>query len=81
MNHPGRFLRHRDYVLHLDRRDRSVLFARDATFCPRPVHGGAALILESVNYPGFFLVAGDAGVRIERVAAQDATAFVPRSPV
>ncbi|GAB2578646.1 hypothetical protein Aab01nite_09160 [Paractinoplanes abujensis] len=80
-NYDGYFLRHRDYELHLDRWDSSELYQKDATFCARPVRGGNALVLESVNYPGFFLVARTSGVRIERVAAAQATAFLVREPL
>ncbi|MBL7258747.1 AbfB domain-containing protein [Paractinoplanes lichenicola] len=77
----GYFLRHRNYELHLDRWDSSDLYQNDATFCPRPVRGGRALVLQSKNYPDYFLVARSSGVRIERVAAAQATAFVVSEPL
>ncbi|MCO8274210.1 AbfB domain-containing protein [Actinoplanes sp. TRM 88003] len=78
-NFPGYFLRHRDYVLRLDRRDGSGLYDQDATFCPRPARDNdAAVLLESVNYPGHFLAAQRGGVVISR---RDATAFIVRRPL
>jgi hypothetical protein len=52
----GTYLRHREFVLHAERNDGSSLFRQDATFCPRtsPYYSGAVM-LESVNYPGYFL--------------------------
>ncbi|WP_127501074.1 AbfB domain-containing protein [Actinoplanes solisilvae] len=76
VNFPGHFLRHRNFVLRLDRRDRSALFAADATFCARPARGNA-VFLESVNYPGRFLTARDGGVRLGR---RDPIAFVISNP-
>ncbi|MCU7729180.1 AbfB domain-containing protein [Actinoplanes sp. KI2] len=79
VNLPGYFLRHRDFVLRLDRRDRSELFAQDATFCTAPARGGTAFVLESINYPGRALV-----VHRDYVIYLDTgqgTAFVVRSPV
>jgi alpha-L-arabinofuranosidase B-like protein len=52
VNYPGSFLRHREFVIHLDRRDGSRLFDQDATFCPQPVRDGSAVTLEAVNFPG-----------------------------
>ena len=51
----GRYLRHRNFLLHKDRDDGSALFRQDATFCPRPSSYSGAVMLESVNYPGRFL--------------------------
>ena len=81
VNYPGHFLRHSNFVLRLDRRDRSRLFAADATFCPRSVRAGAAFVLESRNYPGRYLVARAEGVRLDRVTPDRATAFVVRPAV
>jgi hypothetical protein len=51
VNYPGSFLRHRNFVIHLDHRDGSPLFDQDATFCPQPVRDGSAVTLASVNFP------------------------------
>ncbi|MBU2669129.1 AbfB domain-containing protein [Actinoplanes bogorensis] len=80
-NYPGYFLRHRNFVLRLEQRDRSSLFDQDATFCPRTVNGGTALVLESVNYPGRFWVARDGVVRLEQASPESATAVVPADAV
>lgn len=85
VNYPGYFLRHRDFILRLEppsrrgRRERPELFARDATFCTSPTRDGAAIILESVNYPGRALSAHDDGVI--GLDEDDPTAFVVRSPL
>ncbi|GAA4600832.1 hypothetical protein BJY16_003675 [Actinoplanes octamycinicus] len=77
--HPGFFLRHRDFVLRLDRADGTVLFDRDATFCPVPLAGG--FVLRSVNFPDRHLVLADGGVRLEPVAAGQATRFRALPPL
>jgi hypothetical protein len=79
VNYPGYFLRHRDFVLHLDRRDRSHLFAQDATFCTSPTRDGDAFILESINYPSRALSVHDDGVL--HLDENGATAFVVRPPL
>jgi hypothetical protein len=75
VNYPGFFLRHRDFVLRLERRDRSALFAQDATFCPEPSRGGTALILKSINYPDRALSVVSGSVRL---STADPAAFVPK---
>ncbi|MDI1462108.1 AbfB domain-containing protein [Catellatospora sp. KI3] len=50
----GRWLRHRDYRLHLDPDDGSALLRADATFCARD-GGRGAVRFESYNYPDYFL--------------------------
>ena len=51
----GRYLRHADWRLRLNGDDGTVLFRRDATFCPRPGAAPGEVSLESSNYPGWFL--------------------------
>jgi Alpha-L-arabinofuranosidase B (ABFB) domain len=51
----GRYLRHADWRLRLNGDDGTVLFRRDATFCPRPGATPGEVSLESSNYPGWFL--------------------------
>ncbi len=53
--HDGRFLRHRDFVLHADRNDGSSLFKQDATFCGGYSGYTGAAVLQSVNYPNYAL--------------------------
>ena len=92
VNYPGYFLRHRNFILRLeppsrrseppsrwDRAEPAELFARDATFCTAPTRDGAAIILESINYPGRALSAHDDGVI--GLDEDDPTAFVVRSPL
>ncbi len=45
---PGYFLRHRDYVVRLEPRDPTPLYAADATFCAA---GDRRITLRSHNYP------------------------------
>lgn len=59
VNFRGRFVRHRDFVLRLDRLDDSELFRADATFCPESVRGG--VVLRSVNFPDRFVTADRSG--------------------
>lgn len=77
VNYPHYFLRHRNFVIHLDRRDRTALFAADATFCPVPRQGGAALSLQSYNFPGWYVTEENARLVLAPAAAR-ATAFVVR---
>ena len=79
VNFPGYFLRHRDFVLRLERRDRSELFAQDATFCTAPTRDGNAFVLESINYPGRALVVHRDGVI--HLDQGSGTPFVVRSPL
>jgi RNA polymerase sigma factor (sigma-70 family) len=51
----GRYLRHSDWRLRLDGDAGTVLFRRDATFCPRPGTTSDQVFLESSNYPGWFV--------------------------
>ena len=78
VNYPGSFLRHRDFVIHLDRRDGSPLFDQDATFCPRPVRDGTAVTLEAVNFPDRAITAhADATLHLD---VGPGTPFVVRKP-
>jgi RNA polymerase sigma factor (sigma-70 family) len=51
----GRYLRHSSFQLRLATDEGTVLFKRDATFCPRTGFWPGSVSLESVNFPGFFL--------------------------
>jgi hypothetical protein len=51
VNRPGSYLRHENFVLHLQADDGSSLFAQDATFCPKPGNSGAGTSYQSVNFP------------------------------
>ncbi|HEX5192630.1 MAG TPA: arabinofuranosidase catalytic domain-containing protein [Solirubrobacteraceae bacterium] len=55
INRPGEFLRHQNFVLHLQPDDGSSLFANDSTFCPHAGNNGHGTSFESVNFPGRFL--------------------------
>ncbi|MFJ4695585.1 AbfB domain-containing protein [Streptomyces sp. NPDC088766] len=63
----GTYLRHRDFVLRAERDDGSSLFRQDATFCARPADSASgAVMLESVNYPGYFLRHQSFQVKLQR---------------
>ena len=72
---PGRYLRHAGYRIWADRNDGSTVFKRDATFrYANPFLGTAALSrgLESVNYPGrFMLRTQDNTVTLSQAATSD----------
>ncbi|OPG06975.1 hypothetical protein B1R27_15495 [Streptomyces sp. GKU 895] len=51
----GRYVRHYAFRIRLDNDDRSALFQKDATFCPRPGSMAGSVALESYNYPGRYL--------------------------
>ncbi|AEV83897.1 hypothetical protein ACWT_2544 [Actinoplanes sp. SE50] len=70
---PGRFLRHREFLLRLEPADGSSLFDQDATFCPERTGGGFAL--RSVNYPQRHLMLAADGIRLEPSATRQATVF------
>ncbi|GIE81895.1 hypothetical protein Aph02nite_78450 [Actinoplanes philippinensis] len=76
---PGFYLRHRNYVLLLERADPSALYLSDATFCPEASGGGFAL--RSVNFPDHRLVVADGSVRLVRTPAGQATTFRALPPL
>lgn len=51
VNRPGSYLRHENFVLHLQPDDGSSLFAQDATFCPKAGNSGQGTSYQSVNFP------------------------------
>ncbi|MEU7827201.1 sigma-70 family RNA polymerase sigma factor [Catellatospora sp. NPDC049133] len=51
----GRYLRHSSWRVRLHADDGTALFKGDATFCVRPGSSAATILLESSNYPGWFL--------------------------
>lgn len=75
VNYPGRFVRHQDFRLYLHPRERSALFAADATFCAQATGSGGAFVLRAVNYPDRFLASGRSGLRLSRVPAGNAQVF------
>ncbi|MCA2219538.1 AbfB domain-containing protein [Jidongwangia harbinensis] len=81
VNYPRHFLRHQNFTLRLHPRDRSALYAADATFCPVRTRDGHSLTLRSVNYPDRYL--SDAGpvLRLLPAARQAPTTFQVRRPV
>ncbi len=79
VEHPGFYLRHRDYVLRLEQSDASGLYRSDATFCPEASGGGFAL--RSVNFPDHHLVQADGLVRLVRSTAAQATPFRALPPI
>ena len=55
INRPGEFLRHQNFVLHLQPNDGSAPFANDSTFCPQAGNNGQGMSFQSVNFAGRFL--------------------------
>lgn len=51
----GGYLRHASWRLRLNQDQGTPLFRGDATFCPRPGAVRDSILLESSNYPGWFL--------------------------
>jgi hypothetical protein len=77
--YPGFYLRHRNFVLLVERGEPTALYLSDATFCPAASGGGFAL--RSVNYPDHHLLVADGQVRLVRSAAAQATPFRALSPI
>ncbi|GAA0579915.1 hypothetical protein GCM10010172_76100 [Paractinoplanes ferrugineus] len=80
VNYPGYYLRHKNFVLRLERRgarENPQMFNQDASFCPRPTPDGSAVVLESSNFPDRALrLGGDDVFRLEQGTG---TAFVVRT--
>ncbi|MEV4418296.1 AbfB domain-containing protein [Catellatospora sp. NPDC049609] len=51
----GRYLRHSSWRLRLDAQNSTALFRGDATFCVRAGAVTGTVLLESSNYPGWFV--------------------------
>jgi hypothetical protein len=51
----GRYLRHKDFRIHLMADDGSTLFEQDATFCPHEGSVSGSVSFASYNYPGYYL--------------------------
>ncbi|MGA5298434.1 AbfB domain-containing protein [Nucisporomicrobium flavum] len=81
VNFPGRFLRHRDFVIHLDVRQNDPLYAADATFCAVPRSGGSSISLRSWNYPDRFVNEQRSALVLTTRRPADATAYVVRPPL
>jgi hypothetical protein len=77
-NYPGYFLRHRDYLLRLERADGSALFDADATFCPVPAAGG--FVLRSHNYPDRYVTARREMLSVTGTRFARAVTFVVARP-
>jgi hypothetical protein len=77
--HPGFYLRHRNFVLLVEKTEPTALFRYDATFCPEASAGGFAL--RSVNYPDHYLVLSDGLVRLVPTPAAQATPFRALPPI
>jgi Alpha-L-arabinofuranosidase B (ABFB) domain len=75
VNFPGRFMRHRDFVAVLQPRERSSLFAADATFCPQAVGADGTFVLRSSNFPDRHLTADSRAVRLVPAATGPAQKF------
>ncbi|GAA0248724.1 hypothetical protein GCM10009539_37510 [Cryptosporangium japonicum] len=57
---PGQYLRHFSFRVRVDPDDKSDLFRKDTTFCPRPGATPDSVSFQSINYPDRYLhVRGD----------------------
>nr|MDT0657891.1 AbfB domain-containing protein [Micromonospora sp. DSM 115978] len=62
----GRYLRHYSFRIRYEADDRSDLFERDATFCPRSFDRDSGMVvLESDNYRGRFIRHRDGGLFLD----------------
>ncbi|MFD3454370.1 AbfB domain-containing protein [Streptomyces sp. NPDC058691] len=61
----GRYVRHEDFRIRLDRPDGSALFREDATFCARPGAWRGTVSFASYNYPERLLRHRDFRLRID----------------
>lgn len=64
INRPGSYLRHYNYVLHLQSNDGTSVFAQDATFCPKAGNSGQGTSFQSVNFPTKYIRAYQGGVYV-----------------
>jgi hypothetical protein len=64
INKPGSYLRHYNFVLHLQSNDGSSIFAQDATFCPKTGNSGNGTSFQSVNFPTKYIRAYEGGVYV-----------------
>ncbi|BFU44082.1 hypothetical protein KRMM14A1004_23190 [Krasilnikovia sp. MM14-A1004] len=79
---PGHFLRHRMFVVRVDRqRADDSTFAADATFCPVPDKPGERVTLRSANYPDRYLTVKRGKLVLAPASAGDAAVFVVRPPL
>lgn len=77
---PGRFLRHRSFVVFLQERDDGESFGRDATFCPAAAGGGISL--RSKGDSGRFLATLGSRVFLDRTdRPTKSTIFLVRPPL
>jgi hypothetical protein len=72
VNYPGRFLRHQNYRIYLRPRDGSVIFDKDATFCPVAGLNGQNTSLRSFNFPDRYLRHRASLLYIDRFDGSDA---------
>jgi len=77
VNFPGHFLRHRNFVIHLDRADDSELFRQDSAFCQVDL-GSGVIALRSLNFPDRYITAHRSALRLSDVDPATATGFLVR---
>jgi hypothetical protein len=82
--HDGRYLRHSSWRLRSSPAEGTALFRGDATFCARTGAVPGSVVLESSNYPGWFLRHRDGELWVDRsdgsVTFQEDGAFFVRAP-
>jgi hypothetical protein len=81
----GRYLRHADYRIRLHSDDGSALFRADATFCAQPGSATGSVLLQSHNYPGYYLHGRGSELWIDRWQDSSdfrrACSFLPVNPL
>ncbi|WP_027344010.1 sigma-70 family RNA polymerase sigma factor [Hamadaea tsunoensis] len=81
----GRYLRHASWRLRLNKDEGTTLYRGDATFCVRPGPVAGSVLLESSNYPGWFVHLRGTEVWVDHsdgsAAFLAAAAFRPRVPL
>jgi hypothetical protein len=55
VNKPGSYLRHQNFLFHLQPNDGSTLFSMDSTFCPGTGNSGQGTSFQSVNFSGRYI--------------------------
>ncbi|MGI5240211.1 sigma-70 family RNA polymerase sigma factor [Dactylosporangium sp. CA-139066] len=81
----GGYLRHASWRLRLNPDEGTPLFRSDATFCPRPGAARDSVLLESSNYPGWFVHARGDELWVDQsdnsAAFRAASSFWTRAPL
>ncbi len=73
VDRPGFFLRHRDFVVRMEKYQDNDLFRKDSTFKPRPgLADRMCLSFESVNYPNHYIRHRNFNLYLDKFPAEPA---------